>query len=71
LQDIQSGKITEVFGCGTAAVISPVGNLSFKDKDYLINDNKPGPVSKTLYDELTGLQYGRCEDRFGWIESID
>lgn len=71
LHDIQSGKITEVFGCGTAAVISPIGNLSFKDKDYPINDNKPGPVSKTLYDELTGLQYGRCEDRFGWLESID
>ncbi|MFT7686419.1 MAG: branched-chain amino acid aminotransferase [Candidatus Azotimanducaceae bacterium] len=71
LKAIQSGKISEVFGCGTAAVISPVGNLSFKDKNYTINENKPGPVSKHLYDELTGIQYGQCEDRFGWIEAVE
>jgi branched-chain amino acid aminotransferase len=70
LSDIENGKITEVFGCGTAAVISPIGKLGFKDKEYVINDNQTGDVSKALYDELTGIQYGTREDKFGWIESI-
>ena len=71
LRDIQSGKITEAFGCGTAAVISPVGKLAFRDKEYVINDNQSGPVAKNLYDELTGIQYGTREDRFGWIQNVD
>ena len=71
LADIKSGKITEAFGCGTAAVISPVGQLCWKDEDYFINDNKAGTVSRNLYDELTGIQYGLREDKFGWIEKVD
>jgi branched-chain amino acid aminotransferase len=71
LADIKSGKITEAFGCGTAAVISPVGKLCFKDVDYLINDNQAGEVSRNLYDELTGIQYGIREDKFGWIEKVN
>ena len=71
LADIESGKITEVFGCGTAAVISPVGILSLKGKEYVINQNQPGPVSKHLYDELTGIQYGTREDRFGWVLPVN
>lgn len=70
LADIVSGKITEIFGCGTAAVISPVGKLCWKGVDYLINDNKAGDVSRNLYDELTGIQYGLREDKFGWIEKL-
>lgn len=70
LADIDSGKITEVFGCGTAAVISPVGTLAFKDVDHVINNNETGPVSKHLYDELTGIQYGTREDKFGWIQTL-
>ncbi len=70
LAGIQSGKVTEVFGCGTAAVISPVGNLHYRGEDYPINDNATGPVSKHLYDELTGIQYGTTEDRFGWTETV-
>lgn len=69
--DIESGKITEVFGCGTAAVISPVGKLSLKGKEYVINQNQPGPVAKHLYDELTGIQYGTREDRFGWVLPVN
>ncbi len=71
LADIASGKITEVFGCGTAAVISPVGQLCLKGNEYIINDNQTGPVSKHLYDELTGIQYGTREDRFNWVQSIE
>lgn len=70
LADIDSGKITEVFGCGTAAVISPVGTLAFKDVDHVINNNETGPVSKHLYDELTGIQYGTREDKFGWVQTL-
>ena len=71
LSDILSGKITEVFGCGTAAVISPVGNLCWKGKDYKVNGEKLGEVSQHLYDELTGIQYGTREDKFNWIETLD
>jgi len=70
LADIESGKITEVFGCGTAAVISPVGQLCLKDKEYVINNNQSGVVSKHLYDQLTGIQNGTLEDRFGWTQLV-
>ncbi len=70
LADIQSGNITEVFGCGTAAVISPVGCLAYRDRDYLINDNQAGPVATHLYEQLTGIQFGTVEDSFGWTTII-
>jgi len=70
LSDIGTGKVSEVFGCGTAAVISPVGSLCMKEQEYVINHNQPGPVARELYDELTGIQYGTREDRFGWVHSV-
>lgn len=71
LADVQSGKITEVFGCGTAAVIAPVGKFGYKDEATIINNNEVGPVAKRLFDELTGIQYGRIPDRFGWTMMIE
>ena len=71
LADIESGKITEVFGCGTAAVIAPVGKFGYQDNDYLINDFEVGPVSRHLFKELTDLQYGRVPDRFNWTYTIE
>lgn len=71
LADIQSGRITEVFGCGTAAVIAPVGKFGYQDQEYIINKNEVGPVSQRLYKELTDLQYGRIPDRFGWTLTIE
>jgi len=71
LVDVQSGKITEVFGCGTAAVIAPVGKFGFKDKEYTINNYEAGPVSAHLYQELTDIQYGRVEDRFDWTLTVE
>ncbi len=71
LADVQSGKITEVFGCGTAAVIAPVGKFGYKDEEYIINNYEVGPVAKRLFDELTGIQYGRIPDRFGWTMMIE
>ena len=66
----QNGKLDEVFGTGTAAVISPVGHLRYKDLVMTINDNKIGKISQRLYDELTGIQWGRIEDKFGWTVKI-
>ena len=66
LADIAAGKITEVFGCGTAAVIAPVGKFGYKGKEYIINDYQTGPVSRHLYKELTDLQYGHVPDPYGW-----
>lgn len=69
--DIESGKITEVFGCGTAAVIAPVGKFGFQGKEYTINNYEPGPVATHLFKELTDIQYGRVPDRFGWTHMIE
>lgn len=65
-----NGKLDEVFGTGTAAVISPVGHLKWGDKIMLINDNKIGKISQMLYDTLTGIQWGTIPDEFGWIVKL-
>jgi len=70
LEDIASGKITEVFGCGTAAVVSPVGLIAMQDKEYDINGGQTGPVAQQLFDELMGIQYGEREDPFGWVVPV-
>lgn len=70
LVDIELGKITEVFGCGTAAVIAPVGKFGYKGKDYIINNYQPGPVTLQLYQVLTDIQYGRIADPFHWTMQI-
>lgn len=66
----QQGRLKECFGTGTAAVVSPVGSLHYKDKDYIINGSKTGELARRLFDELTGIQYGACPDHHGWIETI-
>ena len=71
LSDVDSGKITEVFGCGTAAVIAPVGKFGFMGQDHTINNYEVGPVARHLYEELTHIQNGRIPDRFNWIHTID
>ncbi|MBA1334311.1 MAG: Branched-chain amino acid aminotransferase [Firmicutes bacterium] len=66
----EKGELQEVFGAGTAAVISPVGELTWKGKTIVINDNKTGPTAQKLFDTITGLQYGTIEDKYGWIEEV-
>ncbi|MBF7096427.1 branched-chain amino acid aminotransferase [Alkalibacter mobilis] len=61
------GKLEEAFATGTAAVISPIGVLAFKGNDMVINDGKIGEASQRLYSEMTDIQYGKAEDKFGWI----
>ena len=74
IQDVyeayERGDLTEVFASGTAAVISPVGELRWIDKDMIINNNEIGPLSQRLYDSLTGIQNGTLPDEFGWIQKL-
>lgn len=70
LSDIERGRITEMFGMGTGAVIAPVGRLKYQDRELKLNDGQPGPVAQRLFDELTGIQYGRRPDPYGWIRAV-
>ena len=66
----RNGKLKEAFGTGTAAVISPVGQLYYKGEEIVINDFKTGELTQKLYDTLTGIQWGRLEDKYGWVRYI-
>lgn len=66
IQAQKDGKLEECFGTGTAAVISPVGKLRYKDDVMVIGGGKIGPVSQKIYDTVTGIQLGKLEDKFGW-----
>ena len=66
LDAMETGRLEEAFGCGTAAVISPIGELCYKGKKYPVNGGKIGEVSQKLYDTLTGIQWGKTEDPYGW-----
>ena len=65
-----SGELTEVFACGTAAVITPVGRVKGKSAEWLVGDGTPGPVTMRLREELIGIQYGRLPDPFTWIHKV-
>lgn len=67
----KNGTLEEAFGTGTAAVISPIGQLTWKEEDIIINNSETGPVAKNLYDSLSNIQYGVTEDIFGWTVKID
>ena len=67
----ESGELTEVFACGTAAVITPVGSVLHAGGGFDINGGQPGPVSLELRRELTDLQYGRKADTHGWMTRLN
>ena len=67
----ENGKLDEAFGTGTAAVISPIGELNDDGVKHIINNGKIGTLSKRLYDTLTGIQWGSVEDTMGWTEKIN
>ena len=66
----KSGKLEEVFGTGTAAVISPVGKLRWKDEIMEINGGKIGELSQKIYDTVTGIQLGKLPDTHGWHREV-
>ena len=65
-----SGKLQEIFGSGTAAVISPVGELKYGDKVLTIGDGSVGPVASKLFNSIQDIQYGNAKDLFEWIEPV-
>jgi len=70
MADIKSGRITEAFGSGTAAVITPVGALCYKNETSAIGNGGVGALTRKLYDTLTGIQTGVIADKFGWVKKI-
>ena len=71
VEGIETGRLKESFGTGTAAVISPVGEIFYKGKSYVINQGETGELTKKLFDIITGIQYGEKEDPFGWTVVLE
>lgn len=70
MKKVAEGRVTEMFGVGTAAIVSPVGTLGYEGKDYIIGENKPGPVGQALYRAMMDIQQGRTPDKFGWVTHV-
>ena len=70
LDALKNGKLEEAWGCGTAAVVSPIGQLSYAGENYTINNFEIGKTTQALYDTLTAIQWGRSEDPYGWTVKI-
>lgn len=66
----EQGHLQEVFGSGTAAVISPVGELSWKGRNIVINNGETGETSQKLFDHILDIQQGRVADKYGWVETV-
>ena len=66
----KNGKLKEAFGTGTAAVISPIGELKYGDLVMAVNNGEIGPISQMCYDTLTGIQWGKLPDTMGWVQEI-
>ncbi len=67
VEGAKSGRVTEAFGTGTAAVVSPVGTLCYESECVTFGDGSIGKYTRHFYDKLTGIQYGRIPDPHGWI----
>jgi branched-chain amino acid aminotransferase len=70
MEGAANGRLKEAFGTGTACVVSPVGQFTYKDRTVALGDGQMGILTTQLYNTLTGIQYGRLEDKYGWIERI-
>ena len=70
-EGVASGEIVEAFACGTAAVVAPIGLLKAGDFEIGSADAPAGELTMSLRDELTGIQYGKVEDRHGWMMRLD
>lgn len=67
----QAGQLQEIFGSGTAAVISPVGEICYGETTIQAGSGEVGPIARKLYDAITGIQYGKTPDTFEWVEAIE
>lgn len=70
LEAADAGKLEEVFGSGTAAVISPVGLIRYGDREVTVGGGQVGPLAKRFYQTITDIQYGRAEDPMGWVVPV-
>lgn len=66
----RAGKVSEVFGSGTAAVISPVGRLRYEEEMMIFNNEQIGPMSQLFYDRITSIQYGQAADEYNWMVKL-
>jgi branched-chain amino acid aminotransferase len=67
----ETGRLQEVFGSGTAAVVSPVGQIKYGDRAVSVGSGQVGPLAKRFYTAITDIQYGRAADPKDWVVSID
>ena len=70
LDDIRSGEVTEVFACGTAAIITPIGRFKSDEFDLKVADGGVGELTQDLRDELLGIQLGDVEDKHNWMWKV-
>jgi branched-chain amino acid aminotransferase len=70
IEGAADGRLKEAFGTGTAAVVSPVGQFTFRDRTVTIGDGNMGELTGKLYETLTGIQYGQIADPHGWVEML-
>ncbi|MBQ8427546.1 MAG: branched chain amino acid aminotransferase, partial [Clostridia bacterium] len=66
----KNGTLEEAWGTGTAAVVSPIGKLFYKGEEFIVSNNQIGEVTQKLYDNLTGIQWGKLPDEKGWIFKV-
>jgi branched-chain amino acid aminotransferase len=69
-QGVADGSITETFACGTAAVITPVGEVKARTGDFTVGDGTPGPLTMKLRESLLDIQHGRVADTRGWLHRV-
>ena len=69
-RDLKSGEMTEVFACGTAAVITPVGTVKSDRGTWVVSEGQTGPIALELRQALLDIQYGRAADRYGWMHRV-
>lgn len=70
LDGVETGRLKEAFGAGTAVVISPVSQFTYKDRTVVLNGGQTGELTQKLYDTLTGIQYGKLPDTHGWVDVL-
>ncbi len=70
MEACRNGEIEEAFCCGTAAVVTPVGGFTYGKQKVTVNNNKIGAFTQKLYDNLTGIQWGKQDDTFGWTVTV-
>ena len=71
IEAAKNGTMEEAWGTGTAAVVSPIGELAMEGKKVTISGNQIGELTQKLYDTLTGIQWGKLEDKYGWTTPVE